>query len=101
MTTRLLYSELASMIQARLNCIGPKPYRLMIQTQDAVWHEISQHKTRSSAQEALSGRGGGVYRIDFTPTNPEWYERWSDRIRDIEHNLLPSGSGIDSGTKID
>ena len=30
-----------------------------------------------------------------------WQDRWEDLILDIQENYLPSGSGIDSGNKID
>ena len=33
--------------------------------------------------------------------NHVWYDRWEDILDNIERNFLPSGSGIDSGTKID
>lgn len=33
--------------------------------------------------------------------NPVWFETHSDRLEYIAKNLLPSGSGIDNGTKID
>jgi hypothetical protein len=33
--------------------------------------------------------------------NTEWFEKWSTQIQYIEDNVLPSGSGIDNGTKID
>lgn len=33
--------------------------------------------------------------------NTEWFEKWTDRLRAIQRNYLPSGSGIDNGTKID
>ena len=32
--------------------------------------------------------------------NTEWFDKWSSRIKTIE-DLLPHGSGFDSGTKID
>ena len=32
--------------------------------------------------------------------NPEWFDRWTERINDLV-DLLPSGSGIDTGTEID
>ncbi len=54
---RYLYSESASLIQARLNCIA-------------------------------SG-------------NSDWKVRHEERIIGIVKNQLPSGSGIDSGTKLD
>lgn len=34
------------------------------------------------------------------PKHP-WTDRWHDRLEYIAKNLLPSGSGIDNGTKID
>ena len=35
-----------------------------------------------------------------TSRNDEWFEKWSDKL--IEYNtILPSGSGIDTGTAID
>lgn len=33
--------------------------------------------------------------------NTEWHDKHDDTLRWIERNLLPSGSGIDCGTKID
>jgi len=33
--------------------------------------------------------------------NEEWFDRHTDRLRFIERNCLPSGSGIDSGCQID
>ncbi len=36
-----------------------------------------------------------------TSNNNEWLERWENMLQEIESNLLPSGSGIDSGCKID
>jgi hypothetical protein len=30
--------------------------------------------------------------------NKEWLQRWTDRLENIERELLPRGSGIDSGT---
>lgn len=30
----------------------------------------------------------------------EWFQKWSDRLDWIEREILPSGSGIDSGTTI-
>jgi len=35
-----------------------------------------------------------------TPRNTEWFDKWTDRINELV-DLLPSGSGIDCGTKID
>jgi hypothetical protein len=34
-------------------------------------------------------------------SNTEWYHRHSETLRLIEREILPSGSGLDSGTKID
>lgn len=33
--------------------------------------------------------------------NDEWFEKWTDTLREIEKQHLPSGSGIDSGCTID
>lgn len=33
--------------------------------------------------------------------NPEWFDTWSELIGRIEKGILPSGSGVDNGTKID
>lgn len=33
--------------------------------------------------------------------NEKWSGIWSERLDHIERNLLPSGGGIDSGTKLD
>ena len=33
--------------------------------------------------------------------NVEWYGRWTRAIAHIEKNYLPSGSGIDRGTRVD
>lgn len=54
---RKLYQELASVIDARLNC-------------------------------------------KYTG-NTEWFERHTERLEQLQRDYLPSGSGIDSGTKID
>ena len=62
MKARYLYSEIASVIQARRNCADD---------------------------------------VNGMPSKAEWFDRWTDRIIYIERNLLPSGSGIDNGTKID
>jgi hypothetical protein len=32
--------------------------------------------------------------------NPEWEDRWDERLTAIAKNALPRGSGFDSGTKI-
>jgi hypothetical protein len=41
-------------------------------------------------------------RINCTRSNnTEWFGKHSDRIDEIAKNLLPSGSGIDSGTAVD
>jgi hypothetical protein len=31
---------------------------------------------------------------------PEWKERWAEELLRIENEMLPSGSGFDSGTRI-
>lgn len=54
---RLLYSELATAIQARANCESANP------------------------------------------RNTEWFDIWSERIDELVR-MLPSGSGIDQGTRI-
>lgn len=36
-----------------------------------------------------------------TTDNNEWFVRFEDRLEWIAKNVLPSGSGIDNGTKID
>lgn len=33
--------------------------------------------------------------------NPEWFDKWSDRIAGVISDRFPSGSGFDAGTKID
>lgn len=33
--------------------------------------------------------------------NTEWFYRHTERLEQLQHDYLPSGSGIDSGTKID
>ena len=33
--------------------------------------------------------------------NGGWADRWTERLSTIERNVLPRGSGFDSGTKID
>lgn len=33
--------------------------------------------------------------------NTQWRDRWTDRIEHIERDILPSGSGIDCGSKVD
>ena len=35
------------------------------------------------------------------PANAQWFQRHSDRIDNICSELLPSGSGIDQGVKVD
>lgn len=40
-------------------------------------------------------------KADGTATNPEWYGRWYAIIQQLVKDFLPSGSGFDSGTKID
>lgn len=35
-----------------------------------------------------------------TLVNKEWEDRWESRLEQIQNALLPSGSGIDSGTTI-
>jgi hypothetical protein len=54
---RYVYSEIASLVQARLNC--------------------------------------------GQPGNKEWFETHTERIEAIVKEHMPSGSGFDSGTKID
>jgi hypothetical protein len=56
-TMRPLYRELASMVQARLNCIERN--------------------------------------------NTEWQDKHEERILKLVSDHMPSGSGIDNGTKID
>ena len=34
-------------------------------------------------------------------SNAEWQERWEDKAHCIVRDYLPSGSGVDSGTKLD
>ena len=69
---RYLYSELASAIQARINC-GERIYN------------------------PISGKYSIVKRAD---KNPEWFDKWTERIAELS-TLLPHGSGINCGTKID
>lgn len=33
--------------------------------------------------------------------NTEWFDKWTERLEDLQREYLPSGSGFDSGTKID
>ena len=70
---RYLYSELAAAIQARLNC---------------------------SQQKAAPNPLPEGYIAKAEMVNPEWFDKWTERIHDLEQ-LLPSGSGIDCGTKVD
>ena len=76
---RPLYRELASAIQARKNCAEKKPVSVPI----------------PDANGIATG---------FAPSdemvNPEWFEKWSDTIERLA-DLLPHGSGIDSGCQID
>jgi hypothetical protein len=69
---RYLYSELATAIQARINC-GKRNY--------------NQITGKCSVIENPDG-------------NTEWFQKWTDRI-DMLVDMLPSGSGIDNGTEID
>lgn len=57
MRERKLYEQLASAVQARLNCLEND--------------------------------------------NPEWRDRWEERIESAVQDQMPSGSGFDSGTTID
>jgi hypothetical protein len=34
-----------------------------------------------------------------TTTNPEWKQTWTERIQSLVKEHLPSGSGVDSGTR--
>ncbi len=54
-----LYSTLASLVQARINC------------------------------------------DNATPRNDEWFDKHTDRIEELVKEHMPSGSGFDSGTKLD
>lgn len=70
---RYLYSELAAAIEARRNC--------------------SQQKAAPSPLP-----DGYVAKAEMV--NPEWFDKHTERIRELS-KLLPSGSGIDCGTKVD
>ena len=76
---RPLYRELASAIQARKNCAEKKPVSVPI----------------PDANGIATG---------FAPSdemvNPEWFEKWTETIERLT-DLLPHGSGIDSGCQID
>src|ERR1043166_1202296 len=36
-----------------------------------------------------------------TTNNTEWFERHTESLKELVKNFMPSGSGIDNGTKID
>lgn len=80
---RYVYSELASAIQARQNCSAINhPFTTAeIKSHCAVCGQIDSHSNHQMK-------------------NPEWFDRWSDYI-DLLMEQMPSGSGFDSGTKID
>lgn len=71
---RYLYSELASLVQARLNC--------------------KQRIERSTYNTA-----DGQTSTDVLAE--KWLDRHEDRISSLIREYMPSGSGFDSGTKID
>ena len=48
--------------------------------------------------QAIQARASCAKDLD---THTEWFNRWSDRLQRIEKNVLPSGSGFDSGSKLD
>jgi hypothetical protein len=33
--------------------------------------------------------------------NAEWFDRWTRRVRKLARECLPSGSGVDHGTRVD
>lgn len=74
---RYLYSELSTAIQARQNCqtkiskLNPNAVSANVAMRDNEFHQ-----------------------------SREWFVKWTERIEELV-DLLPSGSGIDSGTKID
>jgi hypothetical protein len=81
---RYLYSELASLITARTNCAQPKTIAVQVPIPDPLGKaEVTVHRTTNE------------------PKNPEWLDRHTDIIEALVKQHLPSGSGYDSGTKID
>ena len=75
---RYLYSELASAVAARRNCetkmsqLNPNAVSASVETRDNEYHQTET-----------------------------WFDRWEDRIESLVREFMPSGSGFDSGTKID
>lgn len=79
---RYLYSELAKAIQARLNCERDHIFTTTdgIKSHCADCGQIAEHRNHVRSDE--------------------WFEKWSNRIDELM-DMMPSGSGFDSGTKID
>jgi hypothetical protein len=77
---RYLYSELAKAIQARRNCDRNHFFTPTegIKSHCADCGQIQEHKNHVRA---------------------EWFDRWTDYIDSLMEQM-PSGSGFDSGTKI-
>lgn len=84
-TKRPLYRELASTIQARKNCAKLKPLQIPVPDAAGKATQFAPDTYLPESREMV---------------NPEWFNKHTEEIRKLE-DLLPSGSGIDSGTKID
>lgn len=54
----------------------------------------------SELATAVAARRNCAQTVNGMPKNAEWFDKWSDRIDELM-DLMPSGSGFDSGTKID
>lgn len=77
---RYLYSEIASVVQARLSC--------------AQMFCITCNRN-------LDGYGSCITGHEVKRNNPEWFDKHSERIEQLVRNYLPSGSGFDNGTTLD
>lgn len=94
---RPLYKELATAIQARKNCETRKP-------------TIPFGETHNIDLEYAVACNGSCADCGMTPVEctlkpcphykDEWFDKWTDTINKLV-DRLPSGSGWDSGTKID
>lgn len=70
---RYLYSELSAAVEARLN----------------------------NQQDLARLQASGPNNEGNIAARQEWFDRWSDTIEQLCKDFMPSGSGFDSGTKID
>src|ERR1700690_131740 len=77
---RYLYSELAKTVQARQNCLE------------------TMARYREESQIPATARPSAVNYFDNAS---EWADKHEDRILEMVREHMPSGSGFDSGTKID